>query len=179
MIINVSCHIVLFLLASLTDTQPVGEETPVTLPSGTSQGRRCGYMNDCPEGQSCSYQLDISEPGCLGTGNCIAYCEDHPPIPELPYQPPLPKLNYSSCGGYTRKPNTCSSPMSCIDNPYSIAAGGCGMACDATGICVRLNETCSSASSTECSGGKKCFAQSTTSYCHPTTGGPDCDWYCI
>ena len=99
-------------------------------------------MNDCPVGQSCSYQLDISEPDCLGKGSCIAHCVDLPPRPKLPSPPPIPDLNYTLCGGFTRKPETCLSPMTCIDNPYSIVAGSCGMACDARGICVRLNQRC-------------------------------------
>jgi hypothetical protein len=76
--------------------------------------------------------------GLLGKENCIAFCVDVPHIPDLPRPPAPPKLNYSSCGGFTRKPRTCLSPMSCIDNPYSVVAGDCGMPCDGPGICVRL-----------------------------------------
>jgi hypothetical protein len=176
MVVNPSCYVFFLILACLGG---IGSAQPDTAsPSGTFQGRRCGYMNDCPGGQSCSYQLAISEPGCLGKGNCVAYCVDLPRVPDLPRPPGLPKLTYSSCGGFTRKPSTCSSPMSCIDNPYAVAAGSCGMACDAPGICVRLNETCSGPRA-ECSGGKKCFAQSRMSYCHPTRGGSNCAWHCI
>jgi hypothetical protein len=179
MVGNSACYVVLFILASLSATESAPQDTRAFFPSGTFQGRKCGYMNDCPVGQSCSYQLDISEPGCLGKGTCIAHCVDLPRVPELPHPPPLPKLNYSSCGGFTRQPNTCLSPMTCIDNPYAIVAGSCGMACDAPGRCVRLNETCMSGSSQGCSGGKKCFAQHRRNRCHPTRGGSDCAWHCI
>ncbi len=178
MVVNASCYVLLLILASLTGIESVPQENPASFPSGTSQGRRCGYMNDCPGGQACDYRLDISEPDCLGKGNCIAYCVDLPPPPEMPDRPPIPNLNYSSCGGFTRRPNNCLSPMSCIDNPYAIAAGSCGMACDAPGICVRLNETCGGPGA-KCSGGKKCFAHAKLSRCHPTRGGISCAWHCI
>jgi hypothetical protein len=179
MIINASRYILFFILASLTETQHLGTETPTASPPGMPQDRSCELGNLCPKGQICGYKLDISEPNCLRKGTCITYGEKLRPAPPIPYQSPLPKLNYSSCGGFRSQPDKCFSPMVCIDNPYLISAGACGMACDASGICVRLNETCSGASSTECSGGKKCFAHHRESYCHPTRGGSDCEWFCI
>ena len=89
MVVNPSCYVFFLILACLGG---IGSAQPDTAsPSGTFQGRRCGYMNDCPGGQSCSYQLAISEPGCLGKGNCVAYCVDLPPVPDLPRPPPLPE----------------------------------------------------------------------------------------
>jgi hypothetical protein len=62
----------------------------------------------------------------------------------------VPTQTYSSCGGFRATPLNCAEGELCIDDPY---AGGCGMACDAPGICVK---PISCGEKDACDNGKKC-----------------------
>jgi hypothetical protein len=85
-------------------------------------GARCGVLLPlCADGQDCIG----TDPMCYSEDVCYGVCK------KIPIRPP-PK--YPACGGYTRKPNTCLAPNICINDPFS---GGCGMACDMPGICVK------------------------------------------
>jgi hypothetical protein len=102
------------------------EPTPekITINDGAvKSGGRCGMnLPDCPQPTQYCDPIDMS---CFNTDVCPGICK------VWPVQPP-PK--YPSCGGMTRKPDTCIAPNVCMDDPYK---GGCGMACDAFGICVK------------------------------------------
>lgn len=90
--------------------------------SQNASGAMCGVqLPGCPSNQWCI----SSDPMCYSQDVCYGKCQ-HKPV----YPPP----KYPSCGGFTRKPNTCFAPNVCMDNPYG---QGCGMACDLPGICVK------------------------------------------
>ncbi|KAI5457432.1 hypothetical protein BGZ63DRAFT_321890, partial [Mariannaea sp. PMI_226] len=70
----------------------------------------------CPDDTYC--QPDENS-DCVG--QCPGYC--------------VFRNSYPSCGGHTIGPNPCPNKTDlCVDDPRT--PGSCGMACDATGICL-------------------------------------------
>lgn len=155
-----------------------GEHAPDT-------GRPCGFkIAPCPTDMSCSWR----DPACPMTrgencpGNCmpatavptVATTTRIDPEPTIPPPEPTPTHQYDDCGGKRIKPKDCPEGHICIDNPYR---GGCGMACDAPGICVKP-EFCGGIAGIRCRDGKKCFDNPTDS-CNARSGGRDCGGICV
>ncbi|KAF2092672.1 hypothetical protein NA57DRAFT_62198 [Rhizodiscina lignyota] len=66
------------------------------------------------------------------TSTYAASHQERSPTSSTPYPQPTP--TYRACGGFRITPLPCPKDDVCIDDPRS---GGCGMACDAPGICVK------------------------------------------
>ncbi|TPX12482.1 uncharacterized protein E0L32_006894 [Thyridium curvatum] len=102
------------------------------------------------------------------SANCAAVCEPSPTkVPE-------PTHTYQSCGGFRISPVPCPKGHICVDDPYK---GGCGMACDMPGICVKP-VFCGGFAGIQCKGGKKCVDDPRDD-CDPKHGGADCGGICI
>ncbi|KAL2129562.1 hypothetical protein VTI74DRAFT_7611 [Chaetomium olivicolor] len=135
--------------------------------------RSCGFkIAPCPSGEVCK-KVD---PACDRGENCLGYC-----VPSLSTTlirskttalPPKP--TYQSCGGFRASPVECPKDEICIDDPYS---GGCGMACDAPGICVKP-VFCGGIAGVQCEDGKKCVDDPRDD-CDPKNGGADCGGICV
>jgi hypothetical protein len=82
--------------------------------------------------------------------------------------------SYQSCGGRRTASVTCPGGQVCIDDPRK---GGCGMKCDAPGICVKP-VFCGGFAGIKCKDGKKCFDDPRDS-CDPKRGGADCGGLCL
>ncbi|KAL8383350.1 hypothetical protein RB595_006886 [Gaeumannomyces hyphopodioides] len=93
----------------------------------------------------------------------------HPPRPTA--TPP----RYEDCGGKRVVPKDCPAGHVCVDDPRR---GGCGMACDAPGICVRPTTPCSGLAGVVCPAGKMCVDDPRDD-CWATNGGRDCSGICV
>ncbi|KAH8902135.1 hypothetical protein BR93DRAFT_854725, partial [Coniochaeta sp. PMI_546] len=87
---------------------------------------------------------------------------------------PEPTFTYQSCGGFRIQQKPCPSGQICIDDPYR---SGCGMACDAPGICV-TPVFCGGFAGLRCKDGKKCV-EDPRDDCDPKSGGADCGGICV
>jgi hypothetical protein len=85
-----------------------------------------------------------------------------------------PPPKYKSCGGFRIEYVGCPKDQICVDDPY---AGGCGMACDAPGICVKP-VFCGGFAGIQCKGGKICIDDPRDD-CDPNNGGADCGGICV
>ncbi|TFK95071.1 hypothetical protein BDV98DRAFT_609155 [Pterulicium gracile] len=82
---------------------------------------------------------------------------------------------YRSCGGRRIETRGCPRGYVCVDDPY---VGGCGMACDAPGICVKPNTFCGGFAGFRCKGEKRCVDNSSDD-CSSLNGGADCGGICV
>ncbi|KAK4097551.1 hypothetical protein N658DRAFT_500258 [Parathielavia hyrcaniae] len=133
--------------------------------------RPCGFkIAPCPVGQVCK-KVD---PLCDRGENCLGYCVPAPVTLVTKTTASPPKPTYQSCGGFRIEPVQCPKGEICIDDPYS---GGCGMACDMPGICVRP-VFCGGIAGFVCKDGKKCVDDPRDD-CDPYNGGADCAGICV
>ena len=89
---------------------------------------------------------------------------------------PTPTLTYQSCGGHRVQQVPCPAHQICIDDPRQ---GGCGMACDAPGICVTPDTFCGGFAGFRCKDGKKWCVDDPRDDCDPKHGGADCGGICV
>ncbi|KAB5566708.1 hypothetical protein GE09DRAFT_744412 [Coniochaeta sp. 2T2.1] len=90
---------------------------------------------------------------------------------------PEPTFTYQSCGGHRIQQVPCLSHQICIDDPYK---GGCGMACDAPGICVTPDTFCGGFAGIQCKDGRrKMCVDDPRDDCDPENGGADCGGICV
>ncbi|KAJ9149182.1 hypothetical protein NKR19_g5730 [Coniochaeta hoffmannii] len=89
--------------------------------------------------------------------------------------PPEPTSTYQSCGGFRIQQKPCPTGQICIDDPYR---GGCGMACDAPGICVTPT-FCGGFAGLRCRDGRKMCVDDPRDDCDPKNGGADCGGICV
>ncbi|KAK3938033.1 hypothetical protein QBC46DRAFT_266256 [Diplogelasinospora grovesii] len=130
----------------------------------------CGFkMAPCPTGQTCSI-LDLTY---TRGENCASVCITTLK-PTLTTVTTKPAPTYRSCGGFRIEPKPCPEGQICIDDPFS---GGCGMACDAPGICVTPT-FCGGFAGIQCKDGKKCVDDPRDD-CDLSNGGADCGGICI
>jgi hypothetical protein len=159
---------------------------PLILADGC--GRPCGFkIAPCPTGMSCS-QSDSACPLSRGE-NCPGNCVPHatgimvttPTIttPTLttttPTTPTFTRQHYEGCGGKRATPLNCPTGHVCIDDPYR---GGCGMACDAPGICVMPTAACGGIAGRPCKDGRMCVDYPGDE-CDTRRGGRDCGGICV
>jgi hypothetical protein len=143
--------------------------------AGLGDGDRpCGFkIAPCPTGQTCA-RLDAS---CTRGENCAGVCRSNVE-PSTTFAtitaPAEPTQTYESCGGLRVEPKPCPQEQICIDDPYST---GCGMACDAPGICVTPT-FCGGYANVKCKHGKKCV-EDPRDECDPEDGGYDCGGICV
>ncbi|KAB5583223.1 hypothetical protein GE09DRAFT_1050094 [Coniochaeta sp. 2T2.1] len=93
--------------------------------------------------------------------------------------PAEPTFTYQSCGGHRVQQVPCPSHQICIDDPYK---GGCGMACDAPGICVTPDTFCGGFAGFQCKekdGRRKMCVDDPRDDCDPENGGADCGGICV
>jgi len=169
--------------------------------------RPCGFkIAPCPQGSTCSAH-DPSCPATRGE-NCLGTCvtatpacggkghEDSHPIPTvvaIPTTPPEretpPRVSwsppvadpaasagaYEDCGGDRLVPKNCPEGYRCIDDAR---VGGCGMACDAPGICVAEVVACAGKIGRKCPKGLVCY-DAPGDGCDPEEGGWDCGGICL
>jgi hypothetical protein len=88
--------------------------------------------------------------------------------------PAHPTHTYESCGGFRIQQKPCPSGQICVDDPYR---AGCGMACDAPGICVTPT-FCGGFAGFACKDGRKCVDDPRDD-CDPENGGADCGGICV
>ena len=86
----------------------------------------------------------------------------------------IPTATYQACGGHVVSPRPCPTGYTCMDD---LRKGGCGMACDAMGICVQPT-FCGGFAGLPCPRGKRCF-DDPRDRCDPKRGGADCGGICI
>lgn len=87
---------------------------------------------------------------------------------------PEPTFTYQSCGGFRIQQKPCPSGQICVDDPYK---PGCGMACDAPGICVTPT-FCGGFAGLQCKDGRRCV-EDPRDECDPKNGGADCGGICV
>jgi hypothetical protein len=138
----------------------------------TADKRPCGFkIAPCPTGEVCQ-KVD---PSCNRGENCQGYCVSAPTtLVTTKTTPDPPKQTYQSCGGFRIQPVDCPEGEICVDDPYR---GGCGMACDIPGICVKP-VFCGGFAGIACKDGKKCIDDPTDD-CDPKNGGADCGGICV
>lgn len=125
-------------------------------PGNDDHGRRpCGLkIAPCPSGQQCT----PNDPSCSDVWRCPGTCD------------------YKSCGGKRPVPVFCDEGAECIDDARK---GGCGMACDAPGICVsKMVPSCGGFAGRPCPRGLKCYDKPNDG-CDPKKGGADCPGICL
>lgn len=156
----------------------------------------CGSVKECPAGTRC----DLSKcPPFMPTKFCQNACvslttrsppkktpppvkeepeePEEPEYPEYPEDPEFPPGNeYPPCGGFRiTPPLECPDPDSiCMSDPR---LGGCGLACDAPGICV-VPLFCGGFAGFGCPDGLECWDDPRDD-CDPFNGGADCGGICI
>lgn len=146
------------------------------LAGASKQDRPCGFkVAPCPTGQTCS-RLDTA---CTRGENCPGVCRSGspsttPPPPTKTTTATQPTRTYESCGGFRVQPRDCPAGQICVDDPFS---GGCGMACDAPGICVTPT-FCGGFAGVRCEGGLTCVDDPRDD-CDPEDGGYDCGGICV
>ncbi|KAK3360477.1 hypothetical protein B0T25DRAFT_496385 [Lasiosphaeria hispida] len=159
------------------------------LAAGTSDRRPCGLkIAPCPSGETCLRR----DPSCTRGENCLGYCAavatstnvtttitaTAAPTKTLTTlttkTTKQPRPTYPSCGGFRIQPRNCAEDEICIDDPYS---GGCGMACDAPGICVKP-VFCGGFAGFRCADGRRCI-EDPRDDCDPKRGGADCGGLCV
>lgn len=162
---------------------------------GDDMGRPCGFkIAPCEPGSTCS----ALDPACPATRheNCAGVCRPSTTVnrtttkptptantttttmtkkPTSRTRPTQPPHRYDDCGGKRVVPKDCAAGYLCVDDPYR---GGCGMACDAPGICVRPTTPCSGVGGRRCPGGMMCVDDPRDD-CWPASGGRDCGGICV
>ncbi|KAL8349011.1 hypothetical protein RB601_002115 [Gaeumannomyces tritici] len=93
-----------------------------------------------------------------------------------PPRPTVTPPKYEDCGGKRVVPKDCPAGHVCVDDPRR--GGGCGMACDAPGICVRPTTPCSGLAGVICPVGKMCVDDPRDD-CWTSNGGRDCSGICV
>ncbi|KAF2436581.1 hypothetical protein EJ08DRAFT_152699 [Tothia fuscella] len=96
-------------------------------------------------------------------------------VPEAQAEAKQATPKYKSCGGRTiNGQSQCKKDEICVDDPR---AGGCGLACDAAGICVKP-VFCGGFAGFACEKGLICVDDPRDD-CDPTNGGADCGGICV
>jgi hypothetical protein len=97
-------------------------------------------------------------------------------VEELNGRPAPDEQGRVRCGGHVPRDRYygCEAEEACIDDPY---VGGCGMACDRPGICVKKSDHCGGFAGFRCNGGK--CVDDPTDNCDPKNGGADCMGICV
>ncbi len=99
--------------------------------------RPCGFkIAPCPKDTTCV----PNEDDCTDLDVCPGTCRF--------------KNEYPSCGGFRIEPQFCDQDSTCKDDPR--VTSGCGMACDAPGICVP-NDAPSCGKNGKCPKGLYCY----------------------
>jgi hypothetical protein len=95
---------------------------------------------------------------------------------QLRSRPPPDGRGRIHCGGHVPRElyYGCEADEACIDDPF---VGGCGMACDRPGICVKKSNHCGGFAGFKCNGGK--CVDDPTDACDPKNGGADCMGICV
>ncbi|KAK3325033.1 hypothetical protein B0H66DRAFT_636535 [Apodospora peruviana] len=141
----------------------------------------CGFkIAACPTGQYCK----PVDPSCTRGQNCLGTCKKGTAptttttttTTATPTPTPTP-TKYKSCGGFRVDPASykCTVDEICMDDPYS---GGCGMACDAPGICVKP-VFCGGFAGIQCKDKTKMCVDDPRDDCDPLNGGADCGGVCV
>ncbi|KAF2396796.1 hypothetical protein EJ06DRAFT_533533 [Trichodelitschia bisporula] len=186
--------------ATLAKRAAAARPTPPPLdPEASIEGPPCGFKTmPCQPGWTCK-KLDES---CTRGENCAGVCtrkaaaaaNGRPPFrpgpPGLdapvtstkpsatrrpsPARPAATRPSYKSCGGFRIRNEPCAAGEICVDDPY---AGGCGMACDAPGVCVKP-VFCGGFAGFQCAGGLMCVDDPRDD-CDPRNGGSDCGGICV
>ncbi|KJZ77260.1 hypothetical protein HIM_03581 [Hirsutella minnesotensis 3608] len=149
-------------LASLGAASPAEQVEAVE-----ENGRPCGLkIAPCPDTDFCR----PVNPRCTDLNRCRGVCTRKP---KRPYPP---QGDYKSCGGFRATPVTCDAGSTCRDDPRK---GGCGMACDAPGICIPDNAPkCAGFAGFQCPQGLTCYDLPGDG-CDPKNGGADCIGVCL
>ncbi|KAF3006281.1 hypothetical protein E8E14_008027 [Neopestalotiopsis sp. 37M] len=138
-----------------------------------TDGRPCGLrIAPCDAGDVCL----PNDPSCTDPDRCLGQCYPLPTPTVKERKTPTP--TYQACGGFVITPNPCPADYQCIDDPRK---GGCGMACDAPGICVPNDYTpCSGFIGLSCpeNSGLQCYDLPNDD-CDPNNGGADCIGICL
>ncbi|KAK3377428.1 hypothetical protein B0H63DRAFT_477190 [Podospora didyma] len=142
--------------------------------------RPCGFkIAPCPPGTTCVAQ----DPKCppIRGENCLGFCTPTKPTTTLSTKTKTkitstkaPRPTYPPCGGFRIQQTCPEKDQICIDDPYS---GGCGMACDAPGICVKPT-FCGGIAGFRCADGKMCIDDPRDD-CDVEHGGADCGGICV
>ncbi|KAI4599991.1 hypothetical protein KJ359_001092 [Pestalotiopsis sp. 9143b] len=135
--------------------------------------RACGLrIAPCDDGTVCV----PNDPSCIDTDRCLGKCY---PLPTSTVETrKAPTTTYQACGGEAITPNHCPADYQCIDDPRK---GGCGLACDAPGICVPNDyPACSGFVGRSCpeGSGLECY-DFPNDDCDPSNGGADCIGICL
>ncbi|KAK3373117.1 hypothetical protein B0T24DRAFT_678594 [Lasiosphaeria ovina] len=149
--------------------------------------RPCGLkIAPCPSAQRCQ----ALDPTCTLGVNCLGYCVPNLKLPVPPVTTTAtattlqtvtststakPRVStYAPCGGFRITQECPYKDQICIDDPRS---QGCGMACDAPGICV-TPVFCGGFIGRACLDGKRCIDDPRDD-CDPKHGGADCGGICV
>ena len=142
--------------------------TPLAAPEPLQ--RPCGFkIAPCPSNWTCSRL----EPECTRGENCAGVCVPAVAPSSISTVEPIP-TSYQSCGGRRIQPLECPENHICMDDPYR---SGCGMACDAPGICVPP-VACGSKTGGLCTNGRQCVDDPRDD-CYPDRGGKDGSGVCF
>ncbi|KAG6011614.1 hypothetical protein E4U43_008211 [Claviceps pusilla] len=122
----------------------------------SAQLQPCGFkIAPCPDDQICV----PDSPRCSNLDRCPGTCQ------------------YVPCGGFRATPVTCPPGTECRDDPRT--PRGCGLACDAPGICISLNAPpCAGFAGLACPAGYHCYDVPYDG-CDPLKGGADCLGICL
>jgi hypothetical protein len=96
-------------------------------------------------------------------------------LPKLPTTPPTEPRTYQVCGGNRLGANSCPKGYICMNDPFR---KGCGLECDATGICVK-NKLCGGFAGFRCPDSRQVCVDAPSDGCDPQNGGADCDGVCV
>ncbi|KAG5928009.1 hypothetical protein E4U42_001435 [Claviceps africana] len=131
-----------------------------TLVPVSAQGQPCGLkIAPCPSDQHCV----PDSPRCNNPNRCRGTCQF--------------RNTYLSCGGFRTQPVTCPEGTECRDDPR--VPRGCGLACDAPGICMPTNApSCAGFAGRLCRKGLYCYDVPDDG-CDPQNGGADCAGICL
>ncbi|KAK3686230.1 hypothetical protein B0T22DRAFT_243218 [Podospora appendiculata] len=161
----------LLLLAAVTS---IPLATAAVIPDSLLPTLCGGKFGPCPTSATCKQLNPLCNPGInpLST-RCLGYCV---PSTTTTTTPVFTPQGYQSCGGFRVNPApTCPTGTICVDDPY---AGGCGMACDAPGICVTPGIFCGGIAGFRCPGTKICI-DDPRDECSVENGGADCGGICV
>lgn len=147
--------------------------------------RPCGFkIAPCPTGEVC----EKVDPSCTRGENCLGVCVPATPtattlsavVVTATTTGPTQTPTYKSCGGRRVEPVGCADGEICIDDPRpkeNGGGGGCGLACDEPGICVKP-VFCGGIAGIPCADGKICVDDPRDD-CDPKNGGADCGGICV
>ncbi|KAG6034684.1 hypothetical protein E4U41_006448 [Claviceps citrina] len=132
-----------------------------TLGGLASAQQPCGLkLAPCPSDQLCA----PDSPDCVNLNRCSGTCQF--------------KNKYISCGGFRVSPvEPCPFGTECRDDPR--VPDGCGLACDAPGICLPVKRrSCGGFAGLRCPKGLYCYDVPNDG-CNPKNGGADCIGVCL